>query len=85
MVDYLCWLASVLAARSIPVDLAASLDLLGAFFAERMDAVDGPVVTAVLHAVRTEFAKAAATPVPRDDGAWPEADDLNLHYCWPSA
>jgi methanogenic corrinoid protein MtbC1 len=78
MVDYLSWLASVLAARSIPVDLAASLDLLGAFFAERMDAVDGPVVTAALHAVQTEFAKAAATPVPRDNSAWPEAERFEL-------
>ena len=79
MVDYLRWLASVLAARSIPVDhVASSLEMLGAFFVERMDAVDGPVVTAALNAARMEFAKVAATPARLDDGAWPEAELFEL-------
>ncbi len=42
MVDYLCWLADVLAARAIPNEhLALSLDWLGEFFAENMSAADG--------------------------------------------
>jgi methanogenic corrinoid protein MtbC1 len=56
MVDYLCWLASVLAARTIPREhLALSLDWLAEFFAARMEASEGAVVTATLHAARTEF------------------------------
>jgi hypothetical protein len=42
MVDYLCWLASVLDARTIPAEhLALSLDWLAEFFAARMEASDG--------------------------------------------
>jgi len=56
MVDYLCWLASVLAARTIPREhLALSLDWLAEFFAARMEASEGAVVTAALRAARTEF------------------------------
>jgi methylmalonyl-CoA mutase cobalamin-binding domain/chain len=79
MVDYLRWLASVLAARSIPVDhLASSLDMLGAFFAERMDAVDGAVVIAALHAARTKFMEAENESPPSDGGAWPETERFEL-------
>ena len=61
MVDYLCWLGSVLAARAIPVDhIAQSLDLLGEFFAEHMDAADGGSVIGALHAARTQFLNAEA-------------------------
>ena len=75
MVDYLRWLASALAARSIPADhVASSLDMLGAFFTERMDAMDGPVVTAALHAARVKFMQADDAPRPSDGGAWPEAE-----------
>jgi MerR family transcriptional regulator, light-induced transcriptional regulator len=75
MVDYLCWLADVLTVRAIPVDhLAVSLDLLGEFFAERMDTADGAVVAAALSAARTEFLKAKDLPVspsgPHEP--WPE-------------
>jgi MerR family transcriptional regulator, light-induced transcriptional regulator len=46
MMDYLSWLGNVLAARAIPVEhLAVSLDLLGEFFVERMDATDGVAVS----------------------------------------
>jgi methylmalonyl-CoA mutase cobalamin-binding domain/chain len=79
MVDYLRWLASVLAARSIPVDhLASSLDMLGAFFAERMDAVDGQVVTAALHAARMKFMEAEDAPPSSDGGGWPETERFEL-------
>ena len=75
MVHYLRWLASVLAARSIPLHhVTSSLDMLGAFFAERMDAVDGPVVTAALHAARAKFMEVEDSPLPRDVGAWPETE-----------
>ena len=66
MVDYLCWLASVLAARTIPGEhLALSLTWLAEFFAARMSAPDAAVVTAALEAARTQFlAKSEAPGVP---------------------
>jgi MerR family transcriptional regulator, light-induced transcriptional regulator len=64
MVDYLCWLASVLAARSIPAEhLVLSLDWLAEFFAARMEPSDGDVVTAALQAVLTEFLRTGETPL----------------------
>jgi methanogenic corrinoid protein MtbC1 len=75
MVDYLCWLASVLAARSIPAEhLVLSLDWLAEFFAARMEPWDGAVVTATLLAVRTEFLGAGETPlVPAEPSELSEA------------
>jgi methanogenic corrinoid protein MtbC1 len=76
MVDYLHWLASVLAARSVPGDhVATSLDLLGEFFMERMNSEEGAIVSSALIAVRTEFMN-GATPPPAPPAAsdeWPEA------------
>jgi hypothetical protein len=76
MVDYLCWLGSVLAARAIPAEhVALSLDLLAEFFAGHMDTTDGAVVTAALEAAHAGFLEAGETPVPsawRPD-PWPEA------------
>jgi MerR family transcriptional regulator, light-induced transcriptional regulator len=64
MVDYLCWLADVLAARTIPGEhLALSLDWLAEFFAGRMEASDGRVVTAALLAARTQFLAASKVPL----------------------
>jgi MerR family transcriptional regulator, light-induced transcriptional regulator len=64
LVDYLCWLASVLAARSIPAEhLALSLDWLAEFFAANMEPLDSAVVTAALRAARTEFLTASKTPL----------------------
>jgi methanogenic corrinoid protein MtbC1 len=74
MVDYLRWLASVLAARFVPVEhIALSLDLLAAFFAEHMNATDGATVSAALRAARTQFLEAK--------GALP----LSCHEPWPEA
>jgi MerR family transcriptional regulator, light-induced transcriptional regulator len=76
MVDYLCWLGSVLAARAIPAEhVALSLDLLAEFFAGHMDATDGAVVTGALHAAQAGFLEAGKTPVPptRRPEPWPEA------------
>jgi MerR family transcriptional regulator, light-induced transcriptional regulator len=77
LVDYLCWLGSVLAARAIPVEhLAVSLDLLGEFFAERMDATDAVAVIAALQAARDGFLNAGNAPLApamRPD-RWPEAE-----------
>jgi MerR family transcriptional regulator, light-induced transcriptional regulator len=73
MVDYLRWLASVLAARSIPVDhVALSLDLLAAFFAEHMDAEDGAVVSAALGAVQKQFLQADDVTASSPGESWPE-------------
>jgi MerR family transcriptional regulator, light-induced transcriptional regulator len=64
MVDYLCWLAGVLAARTIPREhLTLSLDWLAEFFAARMEASDGRVVTAALLAARTKFVAASEVPM----------------------
>ncbi len=78
MVDYLCWLGSVLAARTIPADhIVRSLDLLGEFFGEHMDAADAGVVTAALQAAATRFMNVAALgnsiPAPAPPTPWPEA------------
>ncbi len=79
MVVYLRWLASMLAARSIAADhVASSLDMLAAFFAERMDAVDGAAVTAALHTARMKFMEAEDAPPPDGDGAWPETERFEL-------
>lgn len=56
MVDYLRWLAGVLATRDIPVEhLAQSLDWLADFFVDRMEPPDGQVVSGALHAAKSEF------------------------------
>jgi methanogenic corrinoid protein MtbC1 len=63
MVDYLAWLSSVLAARSIPHDhVALSLEWLATFFVERMEGNEGWVVSDALHAARTEFLRAVEAP-----------------------
>jgi methylmalonyl-CoA mutase cobalamin-binding domain/chain len=56
MVDYLCWLDSVLATRNIPSDhLTTSLDWLAEFFIENMDAVDSLVIANALEAAKIKF------------------------------
>jgi MerR family transcriptional regulator, light-induced transcriptional regulator len=81
MVDYLCWLGSVLAARTIPADhIVRSLDLLGEFFAEHMDAADAGGVTAVMQAATTQFMNVAAqgqqVAAPGPPNPWPEASSF---------
>jgi methylmalonyl-CoA mutase cobalamin-binding domain/chain len=79
MVDYLCWLDGVLAARAIPVDhLALSLDWLGEYFATHMDAADAAVVTWALRAARTEYLEAGAVPAaqPKAPDPWSEAAEF---------
>lgn len=76
MVDYLCWLGSMLAARGIPMEhLAVSLEWLGEFFDERMDTGDGAVVSAAMTAAWTNCVKAQETPATplRSTERWPEA------------
>lgn len=76
MVDYLCWLNSVLVSRSIPAGhLGLSLDWLAEFFVAHMDAADGAVVCAALHAARDQFLATGNAPVlpPVAPAAWPEA------------
>jgi methanogenic corrinoid protein MtbC1 len=51
MVDYLRWLASVLVARSIPLQhLTLSLDWLAEFYRDHMEQVDGSIVVNALQA-----------------------------------
>ena len=76
MVDYLCWLGSVLKARSIPDGhLGLSLDWLAEFFGTRMDKADGIVVATALHSARDKFLAAENSPInpPTPPAAWPEA------------
>ena len=62
MVDYLRWLAGVLASRDVPVEhLPQSLDWLAEFFAARMDAPDAAFVEAALYAVKASFLEADAS------------------------
>ena len=76
MVDYLCWLGTVLTARSIPMaHVAVSLDLLEEFFAGRLEAADGAAVHTALRAAKAGFLAvegAALTPVAPPE-PWPEA------------
>lgn len=66
MVDYLRWLASVLAARAIPGEhLALSLDWLAEFFVAHMNPADGATVNAALHAAREKFMAASDLPLVR--------------------
>lgn len=78
MVDYLRWLGSVLAARAIPNEhLGLSLDWLAEFFAANMDAEDGSIVVAALHAARTEFLAESGPPAALTaPDPWPEAPQL---------
>ena len=77
MVDYLCWLSSVLKARAIPAEhVTMSLEWLAAFFTERMDGTEGAAVTAALLAARTGFLELGEAPqlVPNRPELWPETE-----------
>ena len=74
MLDYLRWLASVLAARSILVEhVALSLDLLAGYFAEHMDAISGSVVSSALHAACTRFLESEDQLPASPEDVWPQA------------
>ena len=78
MVDYLRWLASVLATRDVPADhLSLSLDWLSEFFAANMDDSDAQIVAAKLKQIKTLFLQDDHTE-PAIYGmmpeAWPESD-----------
>lgn len=78
MVDYLRWLASVLAVRDIPIEhLAQSLDWMAEFFQGRMDAADARIVAAALHAAREQFLELGPAPDASEataPAAWPECE-----------
>lgn len=79
MVDYLRWLASVLAAREIPTEhLAQSLDWLAEYFATQMEESEGAAVASTLQEVRAQFVAAGGNPQPPMPAptAWPEATDF---------
>ncbi len=75
MVEYLRWLGSELAARSIPAaDIGQSLDWLAEFFETHMAGADGALVGAALRAAAAEFLRTGDAPqakAPLPD-AWPE-------------
>ncbi|HOE42357.1 MAG TPA: hypothetical protein PLB25_12110, partial [Rhodoferax sp.] len=76
MVDYLCWLDSVLAGRGIPTEhLTQSLDCLGEYFAQAMEPEDGAVVVAAILAARTKFGQSRklALIAPELPEAWPRS------------
>jgi methanogenic corrinoid protein MtbC1 len=76
MVDYLCWLDSVLAARNIPTrHLALSLDWLGEFFHQHMEGSDGVIVTAALAEARARFVATSTQQLkpPASPAPWPDS------------
>lgn len=75
MVDYLIWLESVLAARSVPTGhLGRSLDWLAEFFRDHMDAAEGEAVAGALRDVRQKFeARDIDRVPPKAPDPWPEA------------
>jgi methanogenic corrinoid protein MtbC1 len=76
MTDYLVWLSSVLASRSVPTDhLPISLDWLSEFFADHMNAADAAVISAALRKARAELVAGAGAPhrKPPSPAAWREA------------
>jgi methanogenic corrinoid protein MtbC1 len=73
MVDYLCWLGSVCAARNVPGDpVPASLDSLADYFAKQLPAADAEVVCAALHAARDGFLVSRQVPLVPDLPAEPD-------------
>jgi methanogenic corrinoid protein MtbC1 len=78
MVDYLCWLSAVLAARTVPTEhLALSLDWLSEFFSANMEPADGEYVANALHEARAGFLAADGTQktltAPMTVDVWPQA------------
>lgn len=76
MLDYLRWLASVLAARDVPsTHLPLSLEWLAQFFAQHLEPADASLVTGALRLIQSRFleAPAGASPIygllPQ---AWPQ-------------
>ncbi len=79
MIDYLCWLNSVLSSRDIPSEhLSLSLDWLGEFFAAHMTPDDARIVVDALTAAKAGFEKTAdRTLQPRASKApWPEVSEF---------
>lgn len=63
MVDYLRWLASVLATRDVPAEhLPRSLDWLAEYFAANMDGPDADAVVASLAETKARFLEVDETP-----------------------
>jgi methanogenic corrinoid protein MtbC1 len=77
MVDYLRWLATVLATRDVPSEhLTLSLDWLAEAFAARMEGPDADLVVKALAQVKARFREAdgASTAIFRMlPDAWPES------------
>ena len=82
MVDYLRWLASVLAARDIPAEhVGLSLDWMAEFFDARMDPADAHAVTAALRAARARLMELGPAPDTIELTApapWPECDPFEV-------
>ena len=77
MVDYLRWLASVLATRDIPSGhLSLSLSWLSEFFAAKMDRADAQIVSAALKQIAMSFLQqdhAEPAIYGMMPAAWPES------------
>ncbi len=72
MVDYLRWLASVLASRQVPAEhLSLSLDWLAEFFSASMEGPDARIVVAALRNTKARFL-AADDAGPAMHGTAPE-------------
>lgn len=80
LADYLCWLAAVLEARSIPADhVSASLSLLGEFLARQLAADDATLLRAIVDIAIDRFNRRPAHAVAHyqyQGEAWPECNAL---------
>ena len=78
MLDYLHWLAQVLASRDVPAThLALSLEWLAEFFASHLDGADAAIVLPALHDIQARFQLPNDGPSALDrlmPEAWPESD-----------
>lgn len=79
MVDYLCWLDSVLVTRGIPTEhLVMSLDWLAEFFTENMNSADSLVIANALEASKIKFLEANNTILssPKSPEPWDGMDEF---------
>jgi methanogenic corrinoid protein MtbC1 len=80
LADYLCWLAAVLEARSIPADhVSASMSLLGEFLARQLAADDATLLRSIVEVAIDRFNRRPPNAVEHyhyQGEAWPECNAL---------
>ena len=78
MVDYLCWLATVLVTRDVPADhLSLSLDWFAEFFSAHMESSDAQIIATALRNAKAGLFEPAEALAPIDrmmSSPWPESE-----------